>query len=148
MVDAGVINIASNTTLGSGTPDTLPICYIPQNTYLKSFVIGFPALGTSVGLKLVDTLAAPTTYIAVLTQGAAGGVITWSAAAVADQAKVGTIYGATARAIGSTGQPVVVWTSGVQLVLSVITSGSATTGASAVNITYMVEWAPMSDGGV
>jgi len=144
----GTINIASNTTLGSGVPDTLPICYIPQNSFLSDFKIGFPALGTSVGLKLVDTLSSVTTYVAVLTQGAAGGVVTWGNAAVADQAKLGIVYGGTARAIGTTGAQVVVWTSGVQLVLSVITSGSATTGASAINITYMVEWSPGYDFGV
>lgn len=144
----GTINIASNTTIGSGAPDVLNICYIPNNCFIKSIALGFPALGTSLGLKLQDTLASPTTYIAAITQAAAGGVVGFGQMAAGDTPKLGTMYAATARSIGTTGAAVVVWASGVKLQLSCITSGAATTGATAVNITYIVEFAPVYDAGV
>jgi hypothetical protein len=146
--DSGTITIASNITLSSTTTDTLPICKIPFGCFISSLIIGFPVLGTSLGLKLLDTLASPTTYIAVITQAAAGGVVGFGQMAATDTPKLGTIYGSTARSIGATGSPVVVWATGVQLNLAVITSSASTTGGSAVNITYQVEFAPMYDGGV
>lgn len=145
----GTINIASNITLGSSAPDTLPICYIPANSILTNFWMSFPAVdsGNALGLKLVDNLASVNTYIAAITQAQAGGTIGFPQIAVAQQASLGINYGATLRAIGATGPKVAVWTAGALLQLAVITSASATTGASAINITYIVEWSPTYDAG-
>lgn len=145
----GTINLASNITLGSGAPDVLPICLIPSNSFISDFKIGFPAVdgGNALGLKLVDTLASPTTYIAAITQAQAGGTITMSQIAAAQTPNIGAMYAATSRTIGATGAKVLVWTSGVQLQLSVITSATNTSGATALNITYMVEFAPVYDAG-
>jgi hypothetical protein len=146
----GTITLASNTTLSSATTDTLPICKIPFGCFISDIKIGFPAIGTqaSLGLKLVDTLASPTTYITAITAGQAGGLVSYGSASAADLVKMGTMYGNTARTVGSTGQAVVVWTAGVQLNLAVITTSTASSGATALNITYMIEFSPNYDMGV
>jgi hypothetical protein len=149
---AGTINIASNTSFGSTAPDTLPICVIPFGSILTNVIIGFPALdgGSGLGFTLQDTLASPTTYISAITQGRAGGVITFTNMSVTNELTLGTMYGSTARLItatGSPGSPVVVWASGTKLVLSCATSSTNTTGATALNITYIVEWSAIYDAG-
>lgn len=155
----GVINIASNTSFGSTAPDTLPLCAIPYGSILTDVKIGFPAAldaAGALGFKLVDTLASPTTYIAAITTSftSTGGLLTLAlipgstnGMAAAQVPNLGTMYGSTARSIGATGAPVVVWTAGVKLVLSCITSSTDTTGASALNINYIVEWSPAFDMG-
>jgi hypothetical protein len=136
----GVITIASNTTLSSSTTDTLPICTIPNNSYMSGLLINLPALGTSLTLSLVDNLASATTYILQSTRGAAGGTLTMADVLIG---VLGQQYGATAVAIGGApGTKEVVWTAGAQLMLSVATSSSATSGATALNIVYHVEWSP------
>lgn len=155
--DIGTITIASNVTIGSGAPDALRICYIPPNSILTNWVFAFPAAidgGGTLGLKLVDTLTTTTTYIASIltTFTSTGGVIIMSAqagaAVTADAAKWFTNYGNTARTIGTSGPPVAVWASGAILQFTCTTSGTNTSGATALNISYMVEWSPMYDGGV
>jgi hypothetical protein len=146
---SGVISLASNTTLSSATTDTLPICLIPFGCFISDIKIGFPAIGTqaSLGLKLVDTLASPTTYISVITQGQSGGLVSFGTAAAADLVNMGAMYGATSRTVGATGEKVLVWTAGVQLNLAVITTSTASSGGSATNITYMIEFSPNYDMG-
>jgi hypothetical protein len=136
----GVITIASNTTLSSSTTDTLPICNIPNNSFLSGLIINMPALGASLTMSLVDNLASPTTYVLQSTRGAAGGILTMSDLLIG---VLGQQYGATAVAIGGApGTKEVVWAAGAQLMLSVTTSSAATSGASALNIVYQVEWSP------
>lgn len=148
----GSINIASNTTLGSGAPDTLPICYIPFGSFISNWFITFPAIdgGSGLGLKLVDNLSSPTTYLTSTTTARAGGQINMysSTSGTTDPPKQGIMYGNTARSLGASGQQVVVWTSGTLLQLSVITSATNTSGGSALQITYMVEFSPAYDMGV
>jgi hypothetical protein len=136
----GVITVASNTTLSSSTTDTLPICPIPNNSFISGLIINMPALGTSLTLSLVDTLASPTTYVLQSTRGAAGGVLTMADILIG---VLGTQYGATAVAIGGApGTKEVVWAAGTNLVLAVATSSGATSGATALNIVYQVEFSP------
>ena len=149
--DQGTITIASNTTLGSGAPDTLPICYIPPNCWISNFHIAFPLTdgGNGLVMTLQDTLATVTTYMTNITQAKAGGIITFGAQVDAASAlNMGTMYGNTARTVGTSGNAVVVWTSGVKLVLQVSTSATNTSGASALNIHYMIEFTPNYDQGV
>jgi hypothetical protein len=154
--DSGVIVVSSNVTIGSGAPDTLQICYIPPNSYMSDFKFMFPAGldgGGTLVLKLVDTLTTTTTYIASITTTitSAGGIVVMaqsSGVAVADGATWGSMYGNTARSIGASGLPVKVWASGAILQFTAVTSGTNTTGASALNIGYMVEWSPAYDEGV
>ena len=155
--DVGTITVSSNVTIGSGTPDNLRICYIPPNSILTDFKIAFPAGldgGNTLVLKLIDTLATTTTYVASITTtlcGATGGILTMTqlnGVAVTDGAVWGANYGATARAIGTSGPPVKVWVSGAILQLTAVTSATNTTGASALTISYMVEWSPVYDAGV
>jgi hypothetical protein len=138
--NVGTITIASNTTLSSATTDTLPLCYIPNNSYMSSLLLWLPALGTSLTLNLVDNLASPTVYISASTVGAAGGTLSLSNVLIG---VAGQQYGATAVSIGGTpGTKEVVWALGTQLLLAVNTSSGATSGGSAVNIVYQIEWSP------
>lgn len=142
----GEINLG-NITLTSG--DLLPICKIPFGTFLKSIVLNFPILnpsGTTLAMSLVDTLASPTTYISASTAGTNFSAVTTLTTANIISTVMGTTYGSTVRSIGATGCPVVVWTNGVMLELSVTATASAATGGT-VNISYMVEWAPAYDMG-
>jgi hypothetical protein len=139
--NVGVITIASNTTLSSSTTDTLPICNIPPNSFMSGLLINLPALGTSLTVSLVDNLASATTYVLQSTRGAAGGTLTMADVLIG---VLGQQYAGTAVAIGGApGTKEVVWASGAQLLLSVATSASATSGATALNIVYMVEWSPV-----
>lgn len=143
----GTVNIG-NVTLTSG--DTIPLCKIPFGCFLRSIVINFPILnpsGTTLAMSLVDTLASPTTYISASTAGTNFSALTTLSTVNILNAVFGTTYGATARSIGATGSPVVIWTFGVQLNLSVTATASAATGGT-VNITYGLEWAPAYDMGV
>lgn len=139
--NVGTITIASNTTLSSSTTDTLPLCTVPNNSYLSGLLINLPALGTSLTLALKDTLTTATTYITASTVGAAGGTITMADLLIG---VAGQQYGPTAVAIGGApGTKEVVWQSGTVLQLSVVTSAAATSGATAVNIAYIIEWSPV-----
>lgn len=154
--DVGTITIASNTTIGSGAPDALRICYIPPNSILTNWVFAFPVgidAGGTLGLKLVDTLTTTTTYIASILSAftSTGGILIMGTqtggAVIADGATWYSQYGQVTRAIGTSGTPVKVWASGAILQFTCTTSGTNTSGASALNISYMVEWSPMTDGG-
>jgi hypothetical protein len=137
----GTITIASNTTLSSSTTDTLPICLIPNQSFMSSMILWLPALGTSLTLNLVDSLASPTVYISASTVGAAGGTLSMTNVLIG---VAGQQYGSTAVAIGgSPGTKEVVWVAGAQLLLAVNTSSAATSGASALNIVYEIEWSPV-----
>jgi hypothetical protein len=142
----GTINLG-NVTLTSG--DTLPVCKIPFGCFIKSTLFNFPILnpsGTTLAISLLDTLSSPTTYINASTSGSNFSALTTLSTGNFLNAVFGTQYGSTARAVGSSGSAVVVWTSGVQLNLSVTATATAATGGT-MNITYMVEFAPAYDMG-
>ena len=156
----GNINIASSVTLTNG--DLLPLCSIPQWAYLADVKIYIPNVDTTSTIRwsLVDNLSSPTTYFSAQTWG--NNAASWvspnvvingaSTAATGMAANIyGTVYGNTARSIGASGAPVVVWAlvSGAypQLQLKVTTTAGAATGG-AINIPYTVLWAPAYDAGV
>lgn len=145
----GVVSIG-NVTLN--TNDICPLVSIPQGSFLSGFMLIVPNVDTTSTIRwsLVDSLASPNTYLSAQTWG--NNATTWTNMITASNAGFaagifGTIYGFTARSIGSSGPPVVVWASGAQLRLKVTTGAGAATGGT-VNIQFMVEWSPMSDGGV
>ena len=139
--NVGTITVASNSTLATATTDTLPICYIPNNSFISSFVMWLPALGTSLTLNLVDNLASPTVYISASTVGAAGGTLSITNFILG---VAGEQYGGTAVAIGGTpGTKEVVWANGTLLQLAVNTSSGVTSGATALQIVYLVEFSPV-----
>lgn len=143
----GVISLG-NVTLTAN--DLLPICPIPFGCYMSDFMLDFPILnpsGTTLAISLLDTLASPTTYINASTKGTNFSAVTTFSQLDVLQPVYCTIYGSTARSIGSTGAPVVVWTSGVVLELKVTATASAATGGT-VNINYYVRWSPAYDMGV
>lgn len=157
--DSGVINIASNVTIGSGAPDNLRICYIPPNCYMSNFFVVFPQLesggASALTFKLIDTLTTTTTYITTVntTTAGGGGILSMNAAlnggtVIGDVVTWGAQYGNTARSIGASGMPVKVWVSGAILQFTCTTSAATTTGATALNVQYMVEWSPAFDMGV
>lgn len=148
--DTGSVNIASNTTLSSATTDTLQLCNIPFGCWISNWWLSIPAIGSQASLvfKLVDNLASVTTYMTNITTGQSGGIITMSNVDATSAANMGAMYGATSRTVGSTGMPVLVWASGTQLQLVVTTTSTASSGATAVNILYMVQFSAMYDGGV
>jgi len=155
--EVGVISIASNTTFASAGPDVIQVAYIPPNSFLSDYKFWFPVLDSSgaAGFKLVDTLTTVTTYVATTTIAVTGGLLSMESVTggigptvAADIGKIGSQYGTTTRAIGSSGTQVVVWASGALLTFSCITSGTNSNGATASNIIYMLEWSPMYDGGV
>lgn len=145
------VSVAGNLQLGNitiGSNDTLQLCYIPQNCYIGGFnLLSSAALdggGNTLSLRLVDTLASPTTYIPTGTGWNAAknlGAVNFSAAVF------GTTYAATARAIGPLGPPVVVWTPGVLLQLQATAGAAGATGGT-INITYQVTFHPAYDAGV
>lgn len=142
----GNINLASNTTLSSATTDTLPLVYIPYGSYISDFKLDLPAIdgGSALTLSLQDTLASPTTYISASTLGQGGGQLTSALFAIGTW---GTMYGSTVRAQGANGNQVVVWSSGVQLILKVAHTATNTSGASALNIPFIIGFAPCYDMG-
>jgi len=157
--DVGVVTIASNTTLSSATTDTLQLCYIPPNCFISDWKIFFQSTAVtnaSVVFALQDSLASPTTYMTGITQfqtgggviGMSGGVVAVTAPDTVSMLNAGTMYGATARSIGTTGAPVVVWASGVLLNLVCTTTSTTTSAATARSIIYMVEFTPSYDQGV
>ena len=143
----GVINLG-NVTLTSG--DLLPICKVPVNSYMTDLFINFPILnpsGTTLAITLEDTLSSKTTYISGSTKGSNFSALTTFAMVDILQAVTGTQYAGTARSIGASGAPVVVWSTGINLQLRVTATASAATGGT-VNINYIVKWAPTYDAGV
>ncbi len=154
--DTGTINIASNTTLSSATTDTLNLCYVPPNSFISDWKVYIPVIGTQASLvmKLVDNLTTVTTYMTGITQGQGAGLISMNGAvgttgpALTEIVNMGAMYGATARSVGATGLQVKVWAQGALLQLVVTTTSTASSGASAVNILYMVEFSPCYDMGV
>ena len=150
----GNVTFASNITLSSATTDTIQLCYIPFGCYIADFKCFFPALGTSaLVMNLQDTLASPTTYITSITAGAAGGSIGYASESTSTivqfspLSKWGIQYGATARSQGTSGNQVVVWTSGVLLEFAVTTTAGSTTGATALQMPFLVCFAPAYDFG-
>lgn len=149
----GNVTFASNITLSSVTTDTIQLCFIPYGCYIADFKCFTPAIGTSLVMNLQDTLASPTTYITAITQGAAGGVVGFDLPGSSNTinqfaiAKWGVQYGSTARAQGTSGNQVVPWTSGVLLEFAVTTSAGATTGATALQMPFIVCFAPAYDMG-
>lgn len=154
--DVGVLQLASNTTLSSATTDTLQLCYIPVNSFISDWKIFIPVIGTQASLvfKLVDNLTTVTTYMTGITTGQGGGIISMEGAAgttgpdLTSALNIGTNYAATARTLGTAGPIVAVWTTGAQLQLVVTTTSTASSGASALNLIYMVEFSPVYDAGV
>jgi hypothetical protein len=152
----GNVTFASNITLSSATTDTIQLCFIPSNSYIVDFKCFLPAIGASLVMNLQDTLTSPTTYITSITAGAAGGVIGYSLPGAgastilqfSPAGQWGVQYGATARSQGTSGNKVVVWTSGTLLEFAVTTSASATTGASALQMPFILCFAPTYDAGV
>lgn len=137
-----------NVTLTNG--DILPICLIPPNSFISYFTINFPILnpsGTTLTISLVDNAAAPTTYILSSSKGTNFSAATTFSMVDVLSTVMGAQYGATLRAIGSTGTPVVVWSSGIQLRLTVTATASAATGGT-VRISYIVGFSPTYDMGV
>lgn len=146
----GNVTFASNITISSATTDTIQLCYIPFGSYIAAFYCFLPALGTSLVMNLQDTLTSATTYITSTTTGAAGGVIQLAGTTAVSQFAIGTwgtMYGNTARSQGATGNQVVVWSSGVLLEFRVTTSASATTGATALQMPFLLAFAPAYDMG-
>ena len=144
----GTIPIANNVTLTAN--DILPICLIPQNSFLAHFTINFPIVnpsGTTLTISLLDSLASPTTYILNSSKGTNFQALTTFSMVDVLQAVMGTQYATTARSIGASGAPVVVWTAGVQLRLKVTGTASAA-NSPASNITYICGFAPVYDAGV
>lgn len=139
----GSITIASNVTLASSPADILNICYIPNNSAMTGFYLWLPAsMPASLVFSLQDSLTTTTTYIATFTTGAGvvAGVITMANIV---QGVACAQYGGTAVSIGGApGTVEKVWAQGSLLQLKVTTSASATTGATAINLVYMVEWSP------
>jgi hypothetical protein len=157
--DPGRIGVYGATTLGVvalgnvtlTANDLITLCYIPYGSFIKSLFINFPILnpsGTTLAISLLDTLASATTYISASTKGTNFQAVTNFAMVDVLAAVTGTTYGTTARAIGATGAPVVVWTSGVLLELKVTATASAAVGAGGASIPFMVEFAPAYDMGV
>ena len=115
----GSVSIASNTSFG--TTDTLPLFTASgPSMRLSNFWIDFPALdgGTGLGMNLVDTLATPTVIVSASTTPRAGGIVITSAAGH------GTIGAAVA------------YTTNTTIQLTVNTSSTNTTGASATVIYF------------
>ena len=144
----GVVNIG-NVTIGIN--DTCPLVYIPFGMYLADFKLIVPNVDTTSTIRwsLLDNMSSVTTYASAQTWG--NNATTWfnmvtSATAGIAAAAFGTIYGATARSIGSSGAPVVVWASGKQLMLKATTGAGAATGGT-VNIQFQGMWAPAYDMG-
>jgi hypothetical protein len=152
----GEIALASTVTLTNG--DILPICQIPNNSFIKSLILNIPIInpsGTTLTMSLEDTLASPTVYITNSASGSNFSAATTLTTANFSNTTMGTMYGATARSIGSTGCPVVVWAAtswnssanpGVGLILKVTATATAAVG-SAQYISYIVEFAPNYDAG-
>jgi hypothetical protein len=143
----GEINLG-NVTLTAN--DVLPLVPIPYGCFLKTFIINLPILnpsGTTLAMSLLDTLASPTTYISASTSGTNFSAATTLSTTLIPSTVMGTMYGATARSIGATGCPVVVWTAGVILQLKVTATATAAVGSSGANISYMIEWGPSYDAG-
>ena len=147
------VAVLGEITLGNITltnNDLLPICKIPYGCFLKSALINFPIVNTSgstLTISLLDTLASPTTYISSSSSGSNFSAATTLSTANFSNTTMGTMYGSTARTIGTSGAPVVVWTSGVVLQLKVTATATGATGGT-VNISYIIEWAPNYDMGV
>lgn len=146
---SGIVNIG-NVTIANN--DTMPLCYIPFGCYLSNLFITIPIIDNggspTLNLGLVDTLSSATVYIATSTnKGTHYSVATnFSYSDIAANI-LGTVYGVTARSIGASGAPVVVWASGTQLILKAGANAANATGGT-INIQYMLEWAPASDMGV
>ena len=142
--NVGVITVASNITLGSSPQDILNICYIPNYSFMSNFMMwGLGQFAASMQVSLQDSLTTTTTYIAAFTTGVATPVASVTTILNFDKAVVGAQYGSTAVAIaGAPGTVEKVWVSGALLQLVVTTSASATTGATALNLSYIVEWSP------
>ena len=144
----GVVSIGNVTLNGN---DIAPLVYIPFGAYLADFKLIVPNVDTTSTIRwsLLDNLSSPNTYASAQTWG--NNATSWwsivtSATAGAAAGVYGTIYGATARSIGSTGAPVVVWAANKQLQLKVTTGSGAATGGT-VNIQFTGIWAPMYDAG-
>lgn len=151
----GNVTFASNITLSSVTTDTIQLCFIPYGCYIADFKCFTPAIGgTGLVMNLQDTLASPTTYITGITAGQAGGSIGYVSESTSTilqfspLSKWGIQYGSTARAQGTSGNQVVPWTSGVLLEFAVTTSAVSTTGATALQMPFIVCFAPAYDMGV
>lgn len=163
----GRIGIYGTTTVGNialgnvtlTANDTLPICQIPYGCFIKSAIINIPIVnpsGTTLAISLQDTLASPTVYINASTLGSNFSAAAQFTTATFTLATFGTQYGSTAQALGASGTQVVVWAAtnwasgyapGVGLILKVTATASAATGG-ALNIPYLIEFAPNYDAGV
>ena len=149
--DAGTVAFVTANKLA--TNDLINLCFVPPNAFLSNIYISIPILdnggGPALVMSLIDTIAAPTTYISVSTKGTNFSVATNLQFADFVQSTIGTMYGQTLRAIAAAGCAVAVYGTVPTIKLQLkVTTGAANTVGASVFIVYMVEWTPSFDMGV
>ena len=112
--------------------DPINLCYIPHGVILVNFQI----VTSGVTGTLQDTLPTPTTYGTVT-----GDVFSMNQWTAADAENFGTMYFTTPKPVDRYGPAVVQWQKGITL--QIVGAGAA----PATPMIYMVEWAPVYDGG-
>lgn len=108
--DAGVTHLEEGLDLDEG--DVLSVVYIPQMSYIGSYLFAFPATGLE--LQLRDSLEdEPTIFMEHVEKAEHGGVVTMSDVEDGDEIKrIGTQYGNTPRKLGPFGWAVKRWVFG------------------------------------
>lgn len=114
--------------------EAINLCYIPHGVQLVSFTIATAGItGT-----LQDTLPTPTVYCTSVS----GNLATMALMSATDAQNLGTMYFETPRAVGPFGPAVVHWYRGMTLQLA------NCSGPPGTPLIYVIEWAPVWDGGV